>query len=386
MADDTIGIELEFLNAGFTEFGEANHTGWKVETDGSVRHHAGRYTWIDDERFFPTRTEFGGEIISPILRFNNGIWRKIIPVMELLQDFGEVSKAANSIHIHFGIQGMGTPKLCKLFSWLKDNEAVFFDVSAPGEQEPRGAFNDYIYYRPLISPQWAVSSDRENTCFKPSLGRIENATSKSFAYSIGRHDTITRKWVAPRYCGINYVSIIRNHTLEFRMFNFTSDFLQVKAWVMMIEGFMSLVRKGVFTTSVEDMVLEAAGKCGASTKEVDAVLPKLKRKSIYKNIDMTPIYTHTSTRVDWEGVYPEVEPLEYSTVQPREVRNPHPMNLLELEEFLRPISLNIPRRSIVNSGSEETLQYTTDNSTSNFSFVGLETIREALYDEPEREI
>ena len=92
MADDTIGIELEFLNAGFTEFGEANHTGWKVETDGSVRHHAGRYTWIDDERFFPTRTEFGGEIISPILRFNNGIWRKIIPVMELLQDFGEVSK------------------------------------------------------------------------------------------------------------------------------------------------------------------------------------------------------------------------------------------------------------------------------------------------------
>ena len=336
---DTIGIELEFLNAGIREFGNANKTNWKVETDGSVRHHGERFEWVDDGRFFNAETEFGGEIISPILDFNSNIWNNIIPVMELMHDFGEVSKAANSIHIHYGIQGMSIKQLTELFGWLKENESIFFNVSAPGEQLPRGMFNDFVYYRPIISPQWAVSSNGQNTYYRPSLGRIERASAGNFAYAIGRHDVTTRKWVAPRYCGINYVSIIRNKTLEFRMFNFTSDFLQIKAWVMMIDGFMRLVKKGIFTSSTEEMVVEAATQCDASLQEIKKVLEKLEPKKIYEEINMEPMLTHTQTRVDWEGTYKDVEPLEFSSDTPRQVRNPHPMNCLEKAVYTRPINL-----------------------------------------------
>ena len=137
MSHSTIGIEFEFLNASRENLRRRNQTNWQVETDGSVRHHAPRYTWLDEQRFFDSNTEFGGEIISPILTFDNEIWGHIIPVMELLYEFGEVSKAANSIHIHYGIQGMKTVRLAKLFAWLQENEAVFFDVSAPAAQSPR---------------------------------------------------------------------------------------------------------------------------------------------------------------------------------------------------------------------------------------------------------
>jgi len=330
----TIGIEIETTNVQLSRWEEVEKPrGWSAVTDGSIRTLKRTFLPIENMKINGREgTKFGAEMVSPIIKCGEDMWGGIIRILSLVKDSGEVTRANNSIHIHVGMPDI--PAVIKGWEWLKEIDKILFDISAPGGI-PRGLYNDFIYYRPLNSPQWARQND---DLFLPSIGQVENATTEyDLQVVMGRYDRMPPKWYASRYCGINLVALFCYGTLEFRHFNFTSDLRTLKTWIFLCVGIKMALLERSTTTKIESLIYKGAKEYNYT--DITSILDGITLDDIYSKVDLTPIRTHTNRGIDWTApIGGEISvPLKNllpkdMTKSPREIRDAHPCNALTEKE------------------------------------------------------
>ena len=322
----TIGIEIETTNLALSSWIKVKKPyGWVAVTDGSIRTKQSRYTKVEDCIIHAEAESFGAEMVSPIIRVNADMWDQILPIFSLVQSSGEVARANNSIHIHVSLPVLMS--VVKRWKWLQEVDKILYDVSAP-EGIPRGIYNDFIYYRPLVSPQWAYTG--YNT-YSPSIGRVENAQcQEDLEFVFGRYDRKPPKWYPSRYCGINVVSYFSHSTLEFRHFNFTADFSVFKSWVLLCIGIVAALVRGDSQVSPDYFMYLGAKESGSSLKKM-----ALPYNDIFRKINLDPIRTHTERTIYWEEPSnvenPDILIPRKHLERIREVHNAHPSNILSPE-------------------------------------------------------
>lgn len=334
----TVGIEIETTDLPenyWRELIKLSGVNWRVETDGSIRTNRARIPGVRDFELVPMGPEerFGAELISPIIYVNHTMWSEVEKVMELLKESGELAKANSSIHVHVGRKGGYGRSVINYIPYFKEVDKLFFDVSAPRGQHPRGIYNSFIYYRPLESPQWA---DDGYDVFRPSLGNLDQCTDlEEVKFCLGRRDLNPPKWYPARYCGINLVSLFDHGTIEFRHFNFTSSLLQLKAWVYLCLGVIKSADDGSFITNVEKLIRK-----GSIEDNISKLVNVLNFSDVYNLIDMGAYRTHTNRSIYWGRgeIYQSLIP-ERSLKRTINVRNAHPENTIESKDYFPPIFL-----------------------------------------------
>jgi len=327
----TVGAEIETTNLPLNTWENIKKPmGWTAVTDGSIRTQKSRCCPIKDVTILERGGErFGAEMVSPIIMCDEDMWRRFLPIFSLLEESGEVARANNSIHIHVGIKSW--QNIVDGWNWLEEIDRLIFNVSAPNGLA-RGRFNDFIYYRPLISPQWALNKEGY---FMPSIGQVENVSSlEDFKYVMGRYDSEPPKWYATRYCGINPVAYLKYNTLEFRHFNFTNNFLTFKAWMFLCVGIVACLENHSYKTNMEELIYLGAKEC-SYMEGISALLNSLNVCDIFGKIDIAPIGTHTNKHIYWSRDNEDIS-TEDSLLRPtivenkvRKVLNVHPDNMLE---------------------------------------------------------
>ena len=328
----TVGVEIETTNLPMRMW-QGLRLGWDVVTDGSIRTIQTRYFPI--EGVYKVRQhgeeKFGAEMVSPPMTCGEDMWPYLNEVFGLIQSSGEVARANNSIHIHVGMKDWRLAT--RNWKFLEKVDKLLFDISAPGGI-PRGGYNDFIYYRPLVSPQWACT---DLGGYTSSIGNIEQVRNlDELKFVMGRYDNNPPKWYPARYCGINLVSWFKHGTLEFRHFNFTHDFMQFKIWVLFCVGIVKSLMEGVETLDLERLLFKGSTECGCQ-KSFPKLLDKVELNPIYEDIDLTPILTHTKQMIYWKepGVDKGFDRFIPTTVLPRvrEVNDAHPSNSLSVDKF-----------------------------------------------------
>lgn len=293
----TIGIEVETVSLPQSLW--ERHSPWNVTTDGSIRHYRLKNPILLEEPLAIRsgrnhQTKFGAELVSPVITVQKGMWEGPFCVFRNLYESGETSHANMSIHVHVGF-ALSFKRLAKAIPFLKRVDKLLFDVSTAG-QEPRGLYNNFLYYRPLESPPWALDGKGE---FRPSIGNLDVCTSSyDFQFCMGRKELARNKWYPARYCGLNFSSLFQHGTLEFRHFNFTNDFLILKAWVYLCLGIYKCIENGRFTTNLSSLIV-FGGKGIETLKGLRHIVSHLPVRDIYSKIDMSPMATHTGRNIDW---------------------------------------------------------------------------------------
>jgi hypothetical protein len=321
----TIGIEVETTNLSLRDWEKIRKPyGWTTVTDGSIRTKQAKYTKIANCNFRTETESFGAELVSPIIYVDENMWSGILPIFSLVKSSGEVARANNSIHIHIGLPDLML--VVRRWGWLKEVDKILYDVSAP-EGIPRGMYNDFIYYRPLVSPQWAYT---DGARYAPSIGQVENAKSlDDVKFAFGRYDRLPPKWYPSRYCGINVVSYFTHTTLEFRHFNFTQDFSVFKSWVLLCLGIVISLMQGNNQVSPEYLLCLGAREAGDKTALKKCTLPN---NDIFNMINVSPVNTHTGRTIYWNEPSSVNSPSSLipkeSVSKIREVANVHPSNIL----------------------------------------------------------
>ena len=319
----TIGIEIETTNLPLRVWESVGKPqGWTAITDGSIRTNQIKSLGVKNAVIKGEQQRFGAEMVSPIISCNSNMWAYIEPIFELLSASGEVPRANTSIHIHVALPNIML--IAERWDWLKEVDKLLYDVSAP-QGVPRGILNNFIYYRPLCSPQWAMT---ERGTFSPSIGRVENArTEEDMRFVFGRYDRNPPKWYPSRYCGINPVSYFSHGTLEFRHFNFTSDYRLVKAWIYLCIGIVESLKNK--NTKIDLGFLMYLGEKVCGSKHIGIDLPVNK---VFDTIDLSPVKTHTERSINWNEStyisYPSLLVPEEKMKVVAEVRNAHPSNPL----------------------------------------------------------
>ncbi len=338
MVKMTVGFEIETTNLPLDVWIYATtKTGWKAVTDGSIRTMRTKALEVKDLMYSSGRngTKFGAELVSPIIPCGENMWGSVARIFSLIHDTCEVCRANNSIHIHVGVPDYRY--IIKGWDWLVEIDKILFDISAP-KGIARGSFNDFIYYRPLRSPQWAMNREER---FRPSIGNIKNVGCKNdFYFVMGRYDLGPPKWYPTRYCGINLVAYLLYGTLEFRHFNFTTNLLTFKTWVYLCIGIVDSLIKQDYIFSVESLILRGAVLCDYQKPSyIGKLVDNISYHNIFDKIDLTPIRTHTGRTIEWSYACEYELSTERRNLIPkdtakkmRHVSNPHPNNSL-VESF-----------------------------------------------------
>lgn len=299
MPELTFGFETEFFSA--SRFMEAEipelPRGYMMTSDGSVR---------NSRPVGQEKIECGGEIVSPPIPLSE--LNSTARIFEILAEMQEIPTACASTHIHVGVEASFSNYM-RLFKAAQKWEGIFYDYSVPPEQSNhRGVYNDFIYCRPLISPQFAFVAGKDEI-ISSSYGQVSEAKSiKEFWYALGNFETKGNKWYPPRYVGINFCSLYDHGTLEFRVFNYTGDFNVFRAWVNLCAGFTQSFGEG----SPKDWVNERDYR----------ILENLRRE-IYSKINLSPTLTHLSTSIRWKDGHP-LNPEFFPAAYAHRVAEPHP--------------------------------------------------------------
>jgi hypothetical protein len=244
----SVGIELEHnslsVSGGFPPRGIKIPPGWGITRDGSCTRNGATIGGVgvatDDmlQRLLP-RHQVGGEFVSPILPADpKKIYDDVESILGLMERYGEAVSTLTSTHFHI-YMGKYPPAhvLKNLLHIAIRLEAPLFRLSVAELLEHRGiAHNDFMYCRPLTGPgpQYILDEDdRWRQCF--DLHRIlDHATTvKDILRAWGRADYQPSKWIPPRYYWLNPVPLVRQGTMEFRLFNQTLDAKNVVAWAML---------------------------------------------------------------------------------------------------------------------------------------------------------
>jgi hypothetical protein len=246
----TIGLEIETANIPLHLARERlGHTdGFSVVEDGSVRRYQntmfGLPTITVSDELVETlamlglryhSTQMGAEIVSDIIFTNSDNWElRIMRILENIQNLGEGIAISTGIHIHVNGVGLPVEMLKNLIRLWMALESGIYRLSCG----PLGVFRGEIhkdahYCRPLVKEGPLVwhSNGKLQQCY--SIECLLNAKNElEFAQAYGRSDAFTtRHWHTPRYSGINFHSLFRLGSIEFRTFNASLVPSHVFAWI-----------------------------------------------------------------------------------------------------------------------------------------------------------
>ncbi len=313
----TIGIEVEFI-ASIQEDVRDMFRGWSVVGDGSVRRHLDSLT--EDLRYASSRREVGGELVSGIIKTKDLV-KELAPVLNFLERVGEVAYGANSIHIHTHPEYQWFYKsIPEVYKYFLEYESFFFNLATERGVEFRGKLNDSIYCRPIKSPQYIPYEGS----WWPSLGKIENVTCKEdLIYTLGRLNTASNKWYPPRYVGINFVPLIRQGTLEYRMFNFSTNLDYVVGVALICEATTKQVFRKNYCHPYE--ALEILCKENKLPFRLYQEVLEYNTTEVYAGINLRPTKSHTPHSISWgNSCTLDPEPVGYAY----EVKTVHPFEPL----------------------------------------------------------
>jgi hypothetical protein len=323
----TIGIEVESVKYSVTQFPSMKD--WSVTEDGSIRHQKPYSKYADVGEI-----NHGVEFVSRVLKIQE--YYKVFELIEFLECAGALPRANNAIHIHVGLPVnkiyiediVDYYKFCK--SYL---ERDFFSFSVDKNQKNhRGVYNDFIYCRPLSSPPYSLDSSVGK--YFPTHGKVENVSSfEELRYAIGRSDIATRKWWPPRYTGINFLTSKRMreiNTIEFRMFNFTTNKKLLLSWMLAAAGSIhSFFHKGMRLSFLEALKYSCKALNLSSNRIVKEAVKN--RRNVWESIKKSPTKSHTGQRINWSwcSPYQHLNPPEMLGEKSLDsVENPHPTESL----------------------------------------------------------
>jgi hypothetical protein len=258
---NAVGVELEgncfSVSGGFPPRGVKLPKGWSITRDGSCTRRGPSIEGIGVQVDGPLRDmlphhHIGGEFISPILPADpKKIKGDVEPILEILLRYGETVSTLTSTHVHVYMGKLPPIYVLKnLLNMAIRLEAPLFRLSVAELLHHRGIeHNDYMYCRPLTGPgpQYIIDENLAwRQCF--DLHRIlEGAdTTKQALRAWGRADYQPSKWIPPRYYWLNPVPLIRQGTIEFRLFNQTLDAKNIVAWVMLCVAMVKTAYCSVF--------------------------------------------------------------------------------------------------------------------------------------------
>lgn len=238
---DTFGIELEFAKVQMATLG-AYKGRWRVERDGSCTLPGFVFDGVPVKpdlamQPFMRQTNIGGEIISPLLRLDQwgtveGDLKRLIGALNV---YGEDITDLTSVHIHINV---GQPPLYVLRNMYKlcaSIEAIMYRLAHAELGYHRGqTHGDYMYCRPITGdgPQvvrdsfggWRWAFQRDTL--------LAATNSEEFFQAWCRCDYApNNKWWPFRYYWLNPGAIVRQGSVEFRIFNQTLHVEYIKAWV-----------------------------------------------------------------------------------------------------------------------------------------------------------
>jgi len=162
----------------------------------------------------------GGELVSPVLQNYSHMYEWVTKSVRRLLQLGENiydESGRASIHFHIGYPATNISLLKKTLKWAVKVDPHLMRLGGMGST-PRGYINDFLYYRPIISPPVVQTRNGYGRVFiVDDIMKIK--TERGFFTRYGDSYNVSGRYVAQRYVGINFYSIIRKGTIEFRHFN-----------------------------------------------------------------------------------------------------------------------------------------------------------------------
>lgn len=269
----TIGLELEIprVSSDVMPFITALDTGFGfvVHDDGSIRQPC--YT-VDNIPFVGLSKARGADQ-SRLMRETRPIGLELVSCpIEIDRAVSESARIANalkhitpsgnaSIHVHVDVGNLSYLVINNIIGWFARLEAILYRISSLGIPH-RGMQNDYMYIRPLSAPiaWWSQrgrgdddDDDEERDSDLEPIFNISNVlsadTATKMAYEWGRLDYFwsegNSRYIPHRLHGLNPVPIMRQGTIEFRIFNGVYGHLSEA--LMMVRDFWRLAMTHSYT-------------------------------------------------------------------------------------------------------------------------------------------
>lgn len=233
---NSIGIEIEYVDVTQEQMYKlGKKLGWRSTSDGTVRSHrltSGLLEITEGGK----RTEYGGELISPVLNVKDKRWEEDIRrILGTLRSHGEGVDSRTSIHVHVNATGMPLYAMLNMIRLGLWSEAAFYRIGCGPAGIHRGALDrDYGYCRPISAPGPPLTMD-EGGVLRPVFDSellLNAKTINDILVGLGRYDKWGGgKYHESRYVWLNLLSLFIRGTVEFRLFNFTYKPRYVRAWV-----------------------------------------------------------------------------------------------------------------------------------------------------------
>lgn len=259
-----IGIEIETSNLALTlvdHMTREKNIGCHIDDDGSVRHFSNTvfgltnidvknmevYKILKAAGIHRDGARMGAELVSRIILTSDKNWEKyVFDALETIDGLGEGLSLTTGVHVHVNAQGLPVEVLHNLINLWTSIEAGIYKLSCG----PMGFFRgdvhkDSHYCRPLTEEGPLVLLDGHG--IPRQSYTVENLLKTEsvidFAKAYGRSDKWSgRHWHTPRYSGLNFHSLFRLGSIEFRTFNSSLVPAHVLAW---IELSKAMVRKAM---------------------------------------------------------------------------------------------------------------------------------------------
>lgn len=327
---DTVGIEIEaapLSKQAAKKILREIYPNAKVVGDGSIRTHGKGTFGLKDITFNSTlkdivgrsicqsRQEYGIELVTPIISTEDPFWyKKISNCLINLELLGDVLNLSTGIHIHVNAKGLPIEILQNVLTLWEALEAGIYRLSCGPLGEFRGVnHKDAHYCRPLTGNGPLVTKDHLGNYRQSfTLKTLKNAkTVQELATAFGRSDTYSGvHYHPPRYVGLNFHSLYRLGSLEFRTFNCTHTPAHLLAWVALTQN---ILRKAMDKHIPEELPKHPYGSSNMSLDYLVGLLEFQDAQVVYTleelwNMGKFPPplkglrLTHTRGEIDWKGV------------------------------------------------------------------------------------
>lgn len=302
---NSIGIEVEAYGVGLAlarQLASANGVTDRIINDGSIRHYS--RTFLGFQNFeleepdnlsiltsaglVGSRMEMGCEIVTNILDTSERGWESgVIRILEFLRRMGETIALNTGVHIHTNASGLPVDVLHNLIHLWTSIEAGMYRLSCG----PLGVFRgtqhmDSHYCRPLIPEGPLVVRDPRGI-LRPSFDVqcLLNATSvKDFAKAFMRSDSMADyHYHSPRYVGLNFHSLFRLGSIEFRTFNSSLVPSHIVTWVELVK---SIIRKAMDKSTMRILPKNPYGTDSISLEYMIDLLEIVDQRVIYTLEDL----------------------------------------------------------------------------------------------------
>ncbi len=211
------GIEIEISNVNYYDLKSAitsRFTGWKVISDCSVNN--------------------GAEIVSPILFYNGQTFQTIKAILEIVKSLDGEADSSTGGHIHVDFKGY-TSQVKNLVKEFFGHQGLLFDVL----KVPQTRQHEYCR---------SIPSHLKNR-IKGTRNQEIMDTSQAVSY-LRKLDLTT---YSDRYFALNLTSLAKHGTVEFRLFNGSSDF---ETWKANIQLSLAIVKKARNAKRSSDKIKE----------------------------------------------------------------------------------------------------------------------------------